>query len=66
VRFVLTTTSLPTVVSLSVIVVACEGRSNHHNITYNGIDGSYCIVVRAVITTAILPRVVTLSVIVLH
>jgi len=41
VRDVLTTTPLPTAVSLSVIAVRCEGRPNHHTITYSGVAVSY-------------------------
>jgi len=38
---VLNTTPLPTAVTLSVIVVRCEGRPNHFPITYSGIAVSY-------------------------
>jgi len=40
-RAVLSTTSLPTAVSLSVILVWCEGRPKHHILTYSGIALSY-------------------------
>jgi len=63
---VLTTTPLPTAVSLSVIVVRCEGRPNHHTITYSGIAVSYCSAVRAVLTTTPLPTAVSLSVFVVR
>jgi len=41
----LTTTTLRAAVSLSVIVVRCEGRPNHHNNTYSGIAVIYYIAV---------------------
>jgi len=62
VRAVITITQITTAVSLSAIVVRCEGRSNQHNITYRGIDHSQCSAVRAVLTITKLPTAASLSV----
>ena len=40
----------------------CEGRPNHHTITYSGIAVCYCSAVRGVLITTTLPTAVSLSV----
>jgi len=41
----------------------CEGRPNHHTITYSGIAVSYCRAVRGVLITTTLPTAELFSVI---
>jgi len=63
VRDVLTTTTLPNAVSLSVNLARSESLPNHHTITYNVIDVYYGSAVSVVLTTTPLPTAVSLSVI---